>query len=111
MDSTFSRALFGFIALTCAIIAMAVVALWSIDTFTDGVWWASIMVVLVALVVEIGVYSSTLHAPIYRWIGEPQRLADEERTRRADEQRAANRCEAEEHDQNNPPLIHEDKIG
>ena len=107
MQSTFSRALFGFIVLTAAIIGMALVALWSIETFATGLWWASILVVLIALVVEIGIYSSTLHDPIYQWIKEPARKAAEAaEEKRRQEQRAADAKEREQ-----PPLIHEDKIG
>lgn len=86
MHSTFGRALTGFFLLTAAITLMAVVALWALATFGGGIWWASLLVVLVALVVEGGVYSSTLHEPIYNWINEPERLeAEAERRQRAAE--------------------------
>lgn len=75
MQSTFYRAFLGFIVLTAAIIGMALIALWSIATFADGLWWASILIVLIALVVEVGIYSSTLHDPIYQWIKEPAQRA------------------------------------
>lgn len=73
MGNTFLRALLGFVALTIAVVSMALVALWAFDTYGGGVWWASMAVVLLALVVEGGVYRSTLHDPIYDWIKEPQR--------------------------------------
>ncbi len=75
MQSTFYRAFLGFIVLTAAIIGMALIALWSIATFAGGLWWASILIVLIALVVEVGIYSSTLHDPIYQWIKEPAQRA------------------------------------
>lgn len=72
MNSIFGRALVGFIALTIAICIMAGIALWAIETFAGGVWWASLAVVAVALITECGVYSSTLHSVVLDWVKEPQ---------------------------------------
>lgn len=83
MDSTFSRAFIGFLVLTAAVTLMAWVALWALETFGGGAWWASLLVVVIALAAEISVYSSTLHGPIYGWINEPKRLADEAAKQRA----------------------------
>ena len=87
MKSTFSRALAGFVLLTAAISLLAMVALWAVQTFGGGAWWASLLVVIVALVSEVSVYGSTLHGPIYDWIREPARIAEDERNA----QRAAER--------------------
>ena len=76
MSSTFSRAFTGFLVLTTAISLMAYVALWAIEAFGGGAWWASLLVVLLALSAEIMIYSSTLHEPIYDWIKEPKRLRE-----------------------------------
>jgi len=83
MDSTFSRAALGFILLTAAVTGMALVALWALSAFAGGVWWASLLVVVVALGAEIMIYSSTLHDPVYDWIKEPKlkKLADEQHKR------------------------------
>ena len=79
MNSTFSRAILGFLMLSTAIVAMSMVGLWAIETFTGGAWWASMIVVIFALGAEISVYGSTLHGPIYGWIKEPARVAKEAR--------------------------------
>lgn len=81
MNSTFSRAILGFLMLSSAIVAMSMVGLWAIETFTGGAWWASMIVVIFALGAEISVYGSTLHGPIYSWIKEPERIAEAERAR------------------------------
>lgn len=73
MDSTFSRALVGFLILTGALTLLAYVALWAIGAYAGGNAYASIGVVLIAMVAEICVYASTLHEPIYDWIKEPSR--------------------------------------
>lgn len=81
MNSTFGRAIVGFVALTVAITFMALVALWAIERFGGGVWWASLVVVLLSLVAMVSVYTSTLHEPVYDWIKEPKRQADAEQRR------------------------------
>ncbi len=78
MDSTFTRATVGFLALVFAVTGMAMVALWALDRFAGGVWWASLLVVLVALCAVLMIYGSTLHDPIYRWIKEPAERAARE---------------------------------
>lgn len=79
MDSTFSRALLGFVILSTAIAGMSWIALWGIQAFGGGTWWASLIVVIMAMVAEVGVYSSTLHGPIYDWIKEPKLKAEADR--------------------------------
>jgi len=76
MDGTFTRATLGFVILTTAIAMMAYIALWALEVYGGGVWWAALLVVLLALAAEIGVYTSTLHEPIYDWIKEPKRAAE-----------------------------------
>ena len=73
MKSTFSRAVIGFIMLTFAVSSMALIALWAIETFASEYSWMSVLVTLVALATEIGIYRSTLHDPIHDWISEPKR--------------------------------------
>lgn len=82
MNSTFLRAFLGFLVLTIAVTGMAYVALWALQSFAGGSAWASLLVVAIALIAEIMVYTSTLHDPVYNWIKEP------ERRREAEEQRA-----------------------
>ena len=72
MDNAFTRALVGFLALTAGLAGLATTALWGIDTFAGGKWWAGLAIVLVALVAEISIYMDTLHAPIRNWIREPE---------------------------------------
>lgn len=72
MNSTFGRALVGFVILTGAISLMTMVALWGIDTFGGNAWWAGLIVILVALVSVISVYHTTLHEPIQTWIRQPE---------------------------------------
>lgn len=93
MDSTFSRALLGFVILSVAIASMAWIALWGIQAFGGGTWWASLLVVIMAMVSEVGVYTSTLHGPIYDWIKEPKLKADAERCA-AEHARKVNRTSA-----------------
>lgn len=71
MDNTFTRALLGFTLLTSAPAFMALTALWGIAQYGGGASWAAIIVVLLTLAAEIGIYSTTLHDPIYKWIREP----------------------------------------
>lgn len=78
MDNTFSRAATGFVVLTAAISLMAMVALWAIERYGGGVWWAALIVVLVALVAVASTYGSTLHDPIRDWIKEPERIANKQ---------------------------------
>lgn len=68
MKSAFTRALVGFTVLTSFVTIMAYIALWAVDTFGGGAWWASGIIILIALIAEIMLYGSTLHDPIYRWI-------------------------------------------
>lgn len=82
MDSTFTRALVGFVVQTVAVAMMSIVALWAIETFAGGAWFASLVVVVIALVVEIMIYSTTLRDPVYRWINEPERREEEARRAR-----------------------------
>ena len=77
IDTTFKRAIAGFMLLTFVLAAMAIVALWSLQVFVGDVWWASIIIVIVAMVAEIGVYGSTIHDPIHQWIKEPERAERE----------------------------------
>jgi len=90
MSSTFTRATVGFLALVSAVSGIAMVALWSIERYTNGVWWASLLVVIIALVAVMMIYASTLHDPIYRWIKEPAEKAKaDEAHRRALERDAS----------------------
>lgn len=73
MDNTFTRALIGFVVLTFAIAGMSLIALQSLQSFAGAPWWAMLLVTVIALVAEIGVYTTTLHEPIYDWIKEPKR--------------------------------------
>jgi len=86
--NTFFRALVGWAILTCAIVGMALVALWALKTFGGSAWWAGLLIIIIAMAAEIGVYRSTLHEPIYDWIREPKREA--ERKAAADKATAAN---------------------
>lgn len=88
MDNTFTRALLGFILLTSALALMAFFALWGITQYGGGSSWAAIIVVILALVAEIGIYSTTLHDPIYDWVREPDQRR---RTRDYDIERAESR--------------------
>lgn len=72
MNSTFGRALIGFTALSSVIGFMAMIALWAIDTYIGGLWWASIIIVLFGLSMVTSVYMSTLHSPIQQWIRQPE---------------------------------------
>lgn len=82
MNSTFSRAVIGFIVLTMAMAALSMVALWAVDTYAGSYAWIGIVVVLLALATEIGIYRSTLHDPVHDWIAEPK-LERIERERQA----------------------------
>ena len=72
MKSTFLRALIGFTTLSSAITLGCFVALWALDGYGGGVWWASLLVVLIGLVSVISIYGSTLHGPVKIWIDEPK---------------------------------------
>lgn len=89
MENTFSRATLGFIVLTSAIFVMCFFALWAIEAYAGEVWWASLLVIIVAFCSTIGVYSSTLHQPIYNWIQEPARKLEEEQRRAKEDCQAA----------------------
>lgn len=78
MDNTFTRASIGFIVLTAGLSVMSLVALRALDSYAGAPWWAMLLVVLVALVAEISIYSTTLHEPIHDWIREPKRRAERE---------------------------------
>lgn len=92
MDSTFSRATLGFLLLTAAVSAMAFIALWAIEAFGGGAWWASLLVIIVALVAEISIYMTTLHEPVYDWIKEPKCRAEREESHRRELEREAARA-------------------
>jgi len=79
MNSTFLRAMLGFLTLSVAISTMAWIALWGIQSFGGGVWWASLLIVIMAMAAEVSVYISTLHEPIYDWIKEPKLRAEAEK--------------------------------
>jgi fatty acid desaturase len=78
VDNTFTRASIGFIVLTAGLSVMSLVALRALDSYAGAPWWAMLLVVLVALVAEISIYSTTLHEPIHDWIREPKRRAERE---------------------------------
>lgn len=82
MNSTFSRAVVGFVVLTAALTCMAMIAIWGIALFAPSLEWASLIVVAIALVAEISIYANTLHDPIHRWIKEPEeeRMVEGERS-------------------------------
>ena len=75
MQSTFVRALLGFLTLSMAIIFMSSVVLWALSTYAPDATWASILVLLLAMISIILIYGTTLHDPIYQWIREPSKLA------------------------------------
>lgn len=81
MNSTFTRATVGFCMLTSALAAMAWIALSALETYTPGGVWGPMLVVVMALLAEIGIYSTTLHQPIYRWIREPAEALEREQRR------------------------------
>lgn len=91
MDSTFSRATLGFVLLTTAVSIMAWVALWGIEKFGGSAWWASLLVIVIALITEISIYMTTLHEPVYDWIREPKRRAEAEESHRREMERQAAR--------------------
>jgi hypothetical protein len=91
MNSTFTRATVGFLALVLAVSSMALVALWALERYTDGVWWASLLVVIIALFSVLMIYGSTLHEPIYNWIKEPAEQAKLQEAHRRDLEREAAR--------------------
>ena len=68
------------------------IALWAIEAFGGGAWWASLLVIVVALVAEISIYMTTLHEPVYDWIKEPKRRAEREESHRRDLERDAARA-------------------
>lgn len=103
MDSTFSRATLGFLLLTTAVTVMAIVALWGIDRFGGGAWWASLLVIVIALVAEISIYMTTLHEPVYDWIKEPKRKAEREEAHKRELEREAAR--------NNSPSLRDTSSG
>lgn len=73
MDNTFTRAFIGFVVLTAGLSAMSLVALKALESYAGAPWWAMLLIVIVALVAEISIYSTTLHEPIHDWIREPKR--------------------------------------
>ena len=96
MKSTFSRALVGFIILTAAVSAMALVALSAADKYAPGYWVVPLLVILIALVTVMGIYGLTLHNPIMGWVKEPAKkkvrlLAEAEAEIRRKERAAAER--------------------
>jgi len=78
MNSTFSRAIVGFIALTSGLIFMAYIALWAVSSYAAGLWWMTLLIILLALVLEFAIYLTTLAEPVTDWIGEPKRKAKAE---------------------------------
>ena len=72
MDNTFTRAFIGFVVLTAGLCAMSLVALKALDSFAGSPWWAMLLVVVVALICEVSIYTTTLHQPIHDWIREPK---------------------------------------
>lgn len=78
MDNTFTRAFIGFIVLTAGLSGMSLVALKALESYAGSPWWAMLLVVIVALVAEICIYSTTLHEPILDWIKEPKRRREQE---------------------------------
>lgn len=76
MNSTFSRAFLGFIVLTLGITAMALVALRAMENYAGAPWWAMLLIVMLALVCEVSVYTTTLHDPIHDWIREPKKAQE-----------------------------------
>ncbi len=89
MDNTFTRAFIGFIVLTAGLSAMSLVALRALDSYAGAPWWAMLLVVVVALVAEFSIYSTTLHEPIHDWIREPKLRRDREEREREEQARRA----------------------
>lgn len=73
MKSTFSRALVGFLILTAAVSAMALVGLRAAETYAPTVWIIPLLIIVIAMITVAGVYGSTLHRPIMDWVKEPAR--------------------------------------
>jgi hypothetical protein len=64
---------------------MALIALRSLESYAGAPWWAMMLIVLVALVAEISIYSTTLHEPIHDWIREPKLARERDESRRSGE--------------------------
>lgn len=78
MDNTFTRAFIGFVVLTSGLAGMSLVALKSLENYAGAPWWAMLLIVVIALVAEVSIYSTTLHEPIHDWIREPKRRRERE---------------------------------
>ena len=75
MNSTFSRAVVGFVILTLALGTFSYAALWVMDVYTPTLWQGYLLVIILGLVIEIGIFLSTLYEPLYDWITEPKKAA------------------------------------
>lgn len=73
MKSTFARAIVGFVALTLALSFMSFSALWAVEKYAGDWSWLGVIVILLALVTEVGIYQSTLSDPVRDWIAQPER--------------------------------------
>lgn len=89
MNSTFRRSLVGFLLLTFCNAALCLVALGAVETYGGGADWPAVLIVLIALIVEICVYGTTVHGPIFRWIEEPERVKRDAEAREYAESRRA----------------------
>ena len=79
MNSTFGRAVVGFFILTLALAAFAYTGLWTMEVYAPDSWWGPLIITVLSMVVEMGIFMSTLYDPIYDWIKEPKLLAEEAR--------------------------------
>lgn len=68
MQSQFARALIGFIVLSVALFIATILAVFALEAYTPGASMAFVVVIIFAFVVEVCIYGSTLHEPVYDWI-------------------------------------------
>lgn len=69
--NTFLRAAVGFCALTAVVISGAWLGLGVLASYLPNQGWLPVVLVACATFLEVCVYGSTLHDPVYSWIREP----------------------------------------
>lgn len=85
MNSTFSRAVIGFLVMTVCLLGLSFISLSAIAAYANGYWLANIIVIVVAMITQISIYLTTLHDPVYHWIREPAKKKEmAERQARSD---------------------------
>lgn len=70
--NTFLRAAMGFIMLSGVVIGGTLVGLGVLETYMPNASWMPVILILIAAGLEICIYGSTLHDPVYSWIREPK---------------------------------------